>query len=182
MRLLDWFKKTSEYDQLRKSVGMSPAREDDYCEYVAWVVVLDLLSPEVANECEHVPPEERGLFMMTYATYLSWLAMRGVESSFPTNYWRLITPLLQRESSKQSWHQPEVMNQLFDSMVKRPPTGEIKGRYFNASLGPWLSAVMATNLAGYTLSCSGDIKFNLYVAIISGNILKTISKIGPQIS
>ena len=46
-------------------------------------------------------------------------------------------------------------------------------------LGPWLDAVMATNLAGYTLGHSTNAKFILYVAIMSSKILETIAKMAP---
>lgn len=168
----------TEYNKLRASVGMAPACDDDCYEAVAWVVVFDLLAPEVADECKRLPVEERELFMMTYATYLSWLAMKGVESKFPPESWRWIAPLIKREFSKQPWYQAEVMNRLFDSMVEYP-MGEGKGRYSNASLGPWFDAVMATNLAGYTLGHSTEIKFTLYVGILSSKILETIAQMAP---
>ena len=155
-----------EYNELRASVGMAPASDDDCCEYVAWVVVFDLLAPEVADECERLPVEQRRLFMMTYAMYLSWLAMKGVESKFPPYSWRRITPLIERELSKQPWYQPEVMKRLFDSMLKNLPSGERKGRYSNlgASLGPCPEAVAATNMAGHKLNYSTNAEFILYVA------------------
>lgn len=168
----------TEYNKLRASVGMDPARADDYCEAIAWVVVFDLLAPEVADECNRLPVEERGLFMMAYATYLSWLAMKGVESKFPTDSWRWIAPLLKREFSKQPWYQADVMNRLFNSMAEYP-MGEGKGRYFKAAAGPWFDVVMATNVAGYKLSHSTNMKFTLYVAIISSKILETIRKMAP---
>jgi hypothetical protein len=154
------------------------ARDDDCCEAVAWVVVFDLFAPEVADEGKRLPVEERGLFMMTYATYLSWLAMKGVESKFPPDSWPLISPLIKREFSKQPWFQAEAMNRIFDSMVEYP-MGEGKGKYFNCPSGPWFDAVMATNLAGYTLDHSTNAKFILYVAIMSGKILETIAKMAP---
>jgi len=141
----------TEYDQLRASVGMAPAADDDYYEYVAWVVMFDLDAPEVADECKRLPHEQHELFWMTYATYLYWLAMKGVESKFPANSWRLVAPLLERELSKQPWYQAEVMNRLFDSMLDNPPIRERRGRYadLGASLGPWPDAVMATTMAGH---------------------------------
>jgi hypothetical protein len=169
----------NEYNQLRASVGMVPASDDDCCEYVAWVVVFDLLAPEVADECKRLPVEQRGLFMMTYAMYLSWLAMKGVESKFPPYSWRGITPLLEREFCKQPRYQPEMMKRLFDSMLKNPPIGERKGRHFDASLGPWPDAVMATNMAGYKLNYSTNAEFILYVAIMRSKILETIGNIAP---
>lgn len=171
----------SEYNGLRASVGMAPASDDDCCEYVAWVIVFDLLAPEVADERERLPVEQRGLFMMTYTMYLSWLAMKGVESKFPPYSWRRITPLLERELSKQPWYLPEVMKRLFDSMLKNPPVGEHKGRYsdLGSSLGPWPSAVMATNMAGYKLNYSTNAEFILYVAIMGGKILETIANAAP---
>ena len=85
-------KRMNKYDKLRTAVGMDPARVDDYYEAVAWVVVSDLLAPEVAAECGRMPIEERAVFMITYAAYLKFLAMTVVESTFPPNSWRLIEP------------------------------------------------------------------------------------------
>jgi hypothetical protein len=48
----------TEYNQLRASVGMAPAADDDYYEYVAWVVILDLDAPEVADESKRLPVEQ----------------------------------------------------------------------------------------------------------------------------
>lgn len=169
----------TEYNKLRASVGMAPASDDDYCEAVAWVVVYDLLAPEVADECKCLPADERGLFMMVYATYLSWLAMKVVESKFPPESWGRISLMLQREFSKQSWHRPEIMKRLLGSMVEYPPIGKRTGRHFNISLGPWPDAVMATNLAGFKLENSTNIKFILYIVIMSGRIVEAIAKMVP---
>ena len=172
----------TEYNQLRASVGMAPAADDDYYEYVAWVVIFDLDAPEVADESERLPVEQQGWFLMTYATYLYWLARKAVESKFPPNSWRLVAPLLERELSKQPWYQPEVMNRLFDSMLDNPPMGQGRGRYadLGASLGPWPDAVMATTMAGYTLDYSTNAEFILYVAIMSAKILETIANVAPM--
>lgn len=169
-------KRMSEYDKLRESVGMDPARDDEYYEAVAWVVVFDLLAAEVANECKTLPTEQRQVFMIAYAAYLRFLAMKVVESKFPPDSWRLIAPLLEREFSKQQWYQPEIMSRIFDSMINHPPTAKASGRHFNASLGPWPGAVVATNHAGYKLNSSANLEFVLYVAITSGKILETITK------
>jgi hypothetical protein len=169
----------TDYNKLRASVGMAPASDDVYCEAVAWVVVYDLLAPEVADECKCLPVDERGLFMMVYATYLSWLAMKVVESKFPPESWGRISLMLQREFSKQSWYRPEIMKRLLDSMVEYPPIGKRTGRHFNISLGPWHDAVMATNLAGFKLENSTNTKFILYIVIMSGKIVETIAKMAP---
>jgi hypothetical protein len=171
-------KPISEYNKLRVSVGMAPARDDDCCEAVAWVVVFDFFAQEVSDECKCLPVEERGLFMMTYATYLSWLAMKCVESKFPPDSWRWIFPLIEREFSKQPWYKAEVMKRLLDSIVEYP-MGESKGRYTKVSSGPWFDAVMATNLAGYNLSHSTNLRFTMYVTIMSRQILETIAKMAP---
>ena len=54
-------------------------REDDCCEGVAFIVIVELLASEVTDECKRLPVEEQPLFMMTYASYLSWLTMQGIE-------------------------------------------------------------------------------------------------------
>ena len=135
----------TEYNKLRASVGMAPVSDDDYCEAVAWVVVYDLLAPEVADECKCLPVDERGLFMMVYATYLSWLAMKVVESKFPPESWGRISLMLQREFSKQSWYRPEIMKRLLDSMVEYPPIGKRTGRYLN---------ILFINYRGYIIECN----------------------------
>ena len=169
----------AEYNKLRASVGMAPASDDDYCEAVAWVVVFNLLAPEVADECKRLPVDERGLFMMVYATYLSWLAMKVVESRFPPESWGRISLMLQREFSKQPWYRPEIMKGLHDSMVEYPPIGKRTGKYLNISLAPWPDAVMAANLAGFKLENSTNINFILYIATMSGKIVETIAKMAP---
>lgn len=132
----------TEYNQLRASVGMAPAADDDYYEYVAWVVIFDLDAPEVADESKRLPVEQQGLFLMTYATYLYWLAMKGVESKFPPNSWRLVAPLLERELSKQPWYQPEVMNRLLIqcSIIRRWDSGgeDMSTSVHRLGLGPKL--------------------------------------------
>jgi len=169
----------TEYNKLRASVGMAPASDGDYCEAVAWAVVFDLLAPEVAEECKCLPVDERGLFMMVYATYLSWLAMEVVESKFPPESWGRISLMLQREFSKQSWYRPEIMKRLLDSMVEYPPTGKRTGKYLNISLGPWPGAVVAANLAGFKLEDRTNAKFILYIVVMSGQIVETIAKMAP---
>lgn len=169
----------NEYNRLRASVGMTPASDDDCYEAVAWVVVFELFATEVAEECERLPAQKRGLFMMVYATYLSWLAMRGVTSNFPLDSWQRIFPMLQREFSKQPWYQPEVMNRLFDSMVKYSPMGTRKGRNFKVAAGPWFEAEMAANLAGFEMDFSTNARFAVYVIVTSGKILETIAKMAP---
>jgi hypothetical protein len=170
----------SEYDKLRASVGMGPASDDDCCEYVAWVVVFDLASEQVADERKRLPVEDRGLFMMVTACYLTWLAMRGVESSFPPGSWRFIAPRIERELSKQQWYQADVMKSIFDSMVKYPPVGDSKGSDLGTSLGPWPKAVMAAKLAGHLMAPSQNVEFVVWVGIISGKILETIRKVAPN--
>jgi len=170
----------SEYNKLRASVGMAPAREDDCHECVAWLVVFDLAGEPVAEECKRLPTGDRGLFMMVCASYLSWVAMKGVEAKFPTDSWRLIAPLIERELSKQQWYRTEVMKDLFDSLARHPPIGETKGRNFGVSLGPWPDAVMAATLAGHKLACSTNMEFLLYVGVMSGKILETIGKVAPK--
>lgn len=170
---------TTQYNKLRASVGMAPAENDDYCEAVAWVVVFDLLAPEVAEECKRLPVEEQGLFMMAYATFLTWLAMQSVKSKFPPDSWRQIAHKLQREFSKQAWYKPEIMRKMFHSMNEIRPTGWSKGKHTNVSLGPWVEVVTATNLAGYKLSQSTNLEFILYVAVMSGKIRETIAKMAP---
>jgi len=64
-------------------------------------------------------------------------------------------------------------------MVEYPPIGKRTGRHFNISLGPWPDAVMATNLAGFKLENSTNIKFILYIVIMSGKIVETIAKMAP---
>lgn len=169
----------ADYNKLRASVGMAPAAGDDYCEAVAWVVVFDLHAPEVGDESKGLPVEERDLFMMTYATYLSWLAMRCVESKFPPGSWHRISPMLEREFSKRPWYKAEVMNRLYDSMVKYPLWGESRGKYFKSSAGPWFDAVMATNIAGFGLKHSTNSKFILYVSVMSRKTLESIGKMAP---
>jgi hypothetical protein len=71
------------------------------------------------------------------------------------------------------------MDRLFNSMAQHPPSGKQKGKYSNASLGPWPEAVVASNIAGYDLSHSTNLEFTLYVAIISGKILETIANVAP---
>ena len=73
----------TDYNKLRASVGMGLAREDDCCEGVAFIVIVELLASEVADECKQLPVEEQPLFMMTYASYLSWLTMQGIEILSP---------------------------------------------------------------------------------------------------
>jgi hypothetical protein len=170
----------SEYNKLRASVGMAPASDDDYCEAVAWVVVYDLFAPEVAEECKHLPAEKRGLFMTTYASYLSWLAMKGVESRFPSGSWSRIYSMLQREFAKQQWYQLEVMNRIFESMVKYPPSGQLKGRHFRAAANPWFGVVMAAKLAGFEMDFSTNARFIVYVVVTSRKILETIAKMAPK--
>ncbi|MGO8944613.1 MAG: hypothetical protein ACLQJ7_13185 [Syntrophobacteraceae bacterium] len=170
---------TTEYNKLRAPVGMASASGDDFFEAVAWVVVSELLAPEVADECKSLPVEEHGIFMMAYAAYFSWLAMGCVESKFPPDSWRRIAPLIERELFKQPWYQADVMQRLFDSMVEHPPTGRSAGRYFKGSAGPWLNVVMATNIAGYALNCSTNAKFILSVAIMSSRVLETIAEMAP---
>ncbi len=167
-----------EYNQLRASVGMPPAKDDDPYEGVAWVVVSDLLAPEGADECRRFPIEEREMFMMTYATCLSWLAMISVKSQFPPESWQWISPLLKREFSKHPWYKEEVMSRLFDSMVGYS-LGRINGKYLGASLGPWSDAIKAANLAGHKLSRSTDPWFNIYVNILSRKLLETIAQMAP---
>ncbi len=104
--------------------------------------------------------------------------MKEVESKFDPDSWRYISPLIKREFAKQSWYQEEVMNKIFNSMVKYP-MGEGKGHHTNASAGPWFDVVMATNLAGYTLSHSSSMEFTMYVAVMSNNLLKTIANCTP---
>ncbi len=169
----------TEYNKLRASVGMAPARDDDFCEAVAWVVVSEFFAPGVANECKTLPVEEHGVFMMAYAAYLSWLAMGCVESKFPPGSWRRIAPLIGRELSKQPWYQAHVTQRVFDSMVEHPPTGRGGGRYFKGSLGPWPDVIIAANIAGYTLKCSTNAKFILSVVITSTKVLETIAKMAP---
>jgi len=169
----------TEYNKLRASVGMAPASDDDYCEAVAWVVVFDLLALEVADECKCLPVDQRGLFMMVYASYLSWLAMKVVESKFPPESWERISLMLQREFSKQPWYRPEIAKRLLDSMVEYPPPGERTGRHFKTSLGPWPDAVMAANLAGFKLENSTNPKFILYIVVMSAQIVETIAKMAP---
>lgn len=170
----------TEYNKLRSLVGMAPASNDDYCEGIAWVIVYDLFAAEVGEECERLPASKRDLFMMVYATYLSWLAMKGVTSHFPLDSWQRIFPMLQREISKQPWYQPEVMDRLFDSMVKYSPMGTRKGRNFSVAAGPWFEAEMAAKLAGFEMDFSTNPRFALYVSVISGRILETIAKMAPS--
>ncbi len=169
----------SEYNMLRASVGMSPATDDDCCEGVAWVVVFDLAAEEVKKECSALPAEKRGLFMMVCASYLTWVAMRGVESYFPPNSWRYIAPLLERELSKQRWYKPETMKCLLGAMTANPPLGG-KGRYTGASVGPWPEAIVAANLAGYHLPLPENIEFVLWVGIMSPKILEYIRNVAPN--
>lgn len=170
----------SEYNKLRASVGMAPARDDDCCEYVAWVVVFDLASQQIADECKGLPVDDRGLFMMVAASYLTWVAMTGVESSFPHGSWRFIAPLIERELSKKQWYQAEVMKSIFDSMVRYPPISDTKGSQLRTSLGPWPKAVMAAKLAGHLMAHSQNIEFVVWVGIISGKILETIRKVAAN--
>ncbi len=65
-------KPLNEYNKLRASIGMAPARNDDCFEGVAFAVVFLILSPDelMTEECKRLPVEERDLFMLVYATYL----------------------------------------------------------------------------------------------------------------
>jgi tetratricopeptide (TPR) repeat protein len=170
----------NEYNKLRASVGMTPAKDGNYFEEVAFMVVFYVLAPDelITEECKRLPVEERDLFMLVYATYLIWLSMTAVKSKLPPDSWRYISPLIKREFAKQSWYKEEIMKKIFNSMVKYP-MGEGKGHYFNVPTLPWFDAVMATNLAGYQLSHSTNPEFTLYSAAISINLLKRIDNCAP---
>lgn len=172
-------KRNNEYNKLRASVGMAPARDDDYCEAVAWVVTYDLLDPMVADECATLPAEQRPVFMIAYAAYLRLLAMKVVESKFPSGSWRRIAPLLEREFSKQTWYMPDAMSRISNSMVDQEILSPVSGRHFNMKLGPWPNAVMATTTAGYKLHCSTNPEFILYVGLMSSKIVESITKMAP---
>ena len=159
-----------EYNKLRPSVGAAVGNDGDYCEAVAHVVVSHLLDLEVADVCKRLRLEERGLFMTAYAAYLTWLAMKGVEMSFPPDSWGRIAPILNRETSKQPWFQAKVMSDIFEALVKCLPIGD---------LGAWPDVVTASMTAGHDLMSVSDFKFILYVQVASENTLQAIARLTP---
>lgn len=167
-------------NQLRASLGMAPAREDDCCEAVAFVVVQGVLAADVADECSSLPAQERGLFMMAFASYLSWLAWKTIESRWPPNSWAHVAPLLIREFSKQTWYEPKTMSQIFSSIARYSSWGESRGRYFDASPDLWFDAVTATTLAGYKLNYSSNIAFTLAVAVRSSKLIETTTRMAAD--
>lgn len=170
----------TKYNKLRTAVGMESARHDDYCEAVAWVFVFELLAREVEDECNRHPVEDHALFMMLYASYLKWLAMKGTESNFPPGSWQLIASYIERELSKQHWYKPEIMNKLFNTMIEHPPLGNRLGKYSRVPLGPWADVELVAIIASFNLSHSTSLEFKLYVEIISSKILQTIAEMAPK--
>jgi hypothetical protein len=67
--------------------------------------------------------------MLTYAAYLSYLAMQAVQTYYPPGTWLSVKPLLEREFRKQPWYEAEALTRIFDSMVEHTPTGETPGRH-----------------------------------------------------
>jgi len=167
-----------KYDHLRSLVGMAPASMFDYRESVAWVVVFEVLQESVAKERDRHPEDERKTFMMAYTALMKWAAMRRVEITFPPDWWMGISPLLEREFSKQSWYHAETVDRIAESIATIPT--DARGRYFGASSGPWLDAVLAASMAGLKLNYTYDLEFILTVSVSVKALLETIGKWGEK--
>ena len=149
----------------------------DYREAVAWVVVLEVLQNNVAEECERHAVHERSTFMKAYTALMKWAAMRRVETTFPQDWWPGITPLLEREFSKQPWYHAETVDRIAELIGKTPTT---RGRYTGVASGPWQDAVTASNGAGFKLSHSANYEFTLTVSLSVKGLLETIGKWGAK--
>ena len=169
--------KQDNYDRLRKLAGMAPASMFDYREAVAWVVVLEVLQDNVATECGRQAADEHSTFMLAYTALMKWAAMRRVETTFPQGWWPEVTPLLEREFSKQPWYHAETVDRIAELIGETPTT---HGRVFGIASGPWQDAVTAANSAGFKLSHSADLEFILTVSLSVKGLLKTIGKWGAK--
>lgn len=172
-------KKMSRYDELRKNIGMAPAKGDDSYDAATFIIVGETQRPEVVNECNNLPVEEREIFLLVYATYITWLTMTAVKTKFPPNSWYIIEPLIRREFSKKNWYKPALMESLMDALSKDPPTGG-PGYHTGINVGPWTDVVVAASMAGISLSPSVNLDFDLFVTKISSDVLETIGKIVPK--
>ena len=170
--------KQDEYDRLRKLAGMSPASMFDYREAVAWVVVFEVLQKSVSKECERHAAYDRSTFMMAYTALMKWAAMRRVETTFPQNWWPGITPLLEREFSKQPWYHSETVDRIAALLTET--SKDTLGRHFGISSGPWQDAAMAANLAGCKLEHTDNLEFTLTVSLSVKGLLETIGKWGAK--
>jgi hypothetical protein len=166
-----------QLDELRKSLGMPPANDDDLGEIVAFLIMFELAAKTVTDECEAYPADERDAFMMTYAAYLKWLMSLSVLKRFSEETWQSVTTVIEREFSKQSWYRSETVDAIYNMMLELPPL-ESKGRYFGICL-PWGGAVMTAFTAGVKLSESKNMKFHLYVIEITKRLFKTMSVAKP---
>ena len=57
---------------------------------------------------------------------------------------------------------------------------DARGQVQRGVAWPWPEAVMAANTAGYKLASSTNLEFVLYVAVMSGMIIETITKMAPN--
>ena len=165
-----------QLDQIRQSLGMPPANDDDLGEIVAFLVLFQLLKKEVADECSKCPADERDNFMLTYAAYLKWVVMFSVTSKFQEEICNAVTPLIDRELGKQPWYHAVRVESLYDEMVEFPPLEP--GGTFGVAM-PWTSAVVVANSLGLNLSVSEDMRFHIYVSVITKQLLETMSKVEP---
>jgi hypothetical protein len=168
-----------EYNELRRGLGMAPAGGNDLSEFVAFVVVSYLLADAVVEECERLPDSERPLFMITYATYLKWLAMLFARSKFPPGSSEAVSVILDREFAKQHWFQPEAVRRIYEMMTQFPPL-EAKGE-LGVTL-PWGGAVQAANDAGFKLADTVDVKWHVYVSVVTTKLFESLGEIAEKVS
>ncbi len=201
MGIFDFFskkRKQSVYQESRLSLSMDSASENDYLEYVAWLIIFNLNSKVISDECKRFPTEQRHLFMMGCAAYLVSFAKKIVEIKFPPNSWQMVSPLLTRELSKQAWHDEEVMNQLLVFLSPLHDTREeflakftpeeieiIKAKNLfqhktREIMGGWPEIIMAVVRAGMSLDLEVSPKFYFFLPLAGCAIMESINEVTPH--
>lgn len=173
-------KKPSFYDTDRAALGMDSADKDDLGEFVNWVIVREILSPEVQKEKFLLPNDEQDNFMAAYSALFLWFLGYLLNLHYPQSSWDAIAPLVVRELAKKEWYDDQKIQEIINKIDNPLDRNNKKGKYFGADLGPWMDIVSAANQAGIKLSYSTNPQFLLSIPLIMKQASDTIIKTSPS--